>query len=74
MKVRIEGIRGKGLSKAMEKGKVEIVSDEGIIFADVFEGFGNEYKKRETPEIIIQDDYRETVFIGTMSELIEKLK
>lgn len=46
---------------------------ERYIGVDAYEGFGDNYRERKTPEIRIMGDNRQTLFLGTFDELKQKL-
>ncbi|MDC8102692.1 MULTISPECIES: hypothetical protein [Chryseobacterium] len=49
------------------------MNSEDWISIDLFEGFGNSYRQRETEEIVISDN-ENIVFKGSFGELIQILK
>lgn len=54
-------------------GYVFVSFDNTKIYVDNYEGSGETYKQRETPEIFIESEGK-TLFKGTIEELKEKLK
>lgn len=47
---------------------------EKYIAVDMYDGRGETYKERETPEIVIMGDNGETLFLGDFEQLKQKLK
>ena len=73
--LQIQGIKG-GKPKTTEKnGSVWAQFGNNVINIDNFQGRGEKYKQRETPEILIMEKGNggKTIFEGTFEELKEKL-
>lgn len=49
-------------------------SQDKYISIDAFEGYDTSYKERDEPQIRIQGESNEALFIGTFAELETKLK
>lgn len=78
MRVEIEGVRGKGVRDLGEKGFVRSCIDVSYstnkcIEVNAYEGWGESYKKRETPAIRICNNGEEFNF-NSFDELIEQLR
>lgn len=77
MKIRTEGVKGKGYSRIAPIGRIDIFlhnENEDIrklIEIDNFVGQGNDYKERETPLINISNG--NFFWSGTFDELVKKL-
>jgi len=74
MYVRTEGVTGNGFSREVEKGRVGVRFDNGSIYIDDYEGFGDTYHAVDDTKIQIYDKGNDLIFLGTLQELRDKLK
>lgn len=70
--VEYEGVKGKGLKTLGIKGRVVMTMGDNTITVDNFQGFGNNYRQRETPCIKFEKNGEVKEFTS-FNELWEKI-